>query len=127
MGNQRAFDVNERIADDGSELFEDVGVPDFNRRLTDKILAAFNHAYSVGEVEIARKLQAILTHTEERASGKKPARQNGQAANQAELWVKFVKARDRYRPLAQAESVDALTMSTALEEMKEAYKDWSMS
>jgi len=127
MGNQRAFDVNERLADDGSELFDDVGVPDFNRRLTDKILAAFNHAYSLGEVEVARKLQAVLALAEKSASSKKTARQNGKAANQAELWMTFVKARDRYRPLALAESADALTMSMALEEMKEAYKVWSMS
>ncbi len=127
MGNQRAFEIDERFADDGSELFEDVGVPDFNRRLTDKILSAFNHAYSVGEVKIAEQLRAILINAEGTARGDKPARQNGHAAKQAELWMKFVEARGRYRPLAQAEAIDALSMSTALEEMKEAYKDWSMN
>lgn len=127
MGNQRAFDVKERLADDGSELFEDVGVPDFNRRLTDKILSAFNHAYSVGEAEIAEQLRAILINAEGKARGDKPARQTGYAARQAELWMKFVEARGRYRPLAQAESIDALAISTALDEMKEAYKDWSMN
>lgn len=127
MGNQRAFDIDQRLVDDGSELFADVGVPDFNRRLTDKILSAFNHAYSVGEVEIAEQLRAILIDAECKARGEKSARQTGHAAKQAELWIKFVKARGRYRPLAQAEAIDALAMSSALDEMKEAYKDWSMN
>jgi len=127
MGNQTAFDVNQRTADDGSELFEDVGVPDFNRRLTDKILSAFNHAYSAGEVEIAEQLRATLVKAERKASGNRSARKKGHAVKQAELWMKFVEARSRYRPLAQAEAIDALAMSAALEEMKEAYKDWSMN
>ena len=127
MGNQRAFDTSERLADNGSELFEHVGVPDFNRRLTDKILSAFNHAYSVGEVEIAGQLRATLVNAESKAGGDKFARQTGHAAKQAELWMKFVNARSRYRPLAQAEAIDALALSAALEEMKEAYKDWSMN
>ena len=34
------------------------GTPDHLRRLSDKILAAFNHAYATGEVELARQLRA---------------------------------------------------------------------
>ncbi len=127
MGNQRAFDINERLADDGSELFKNVGVPEFNRRLTDKILSAFNHAYSVGELEIAEQLRVTLVKAERKARGNKSARQKGFAAKQAELWMRFVKARSRYRPLVQAKAMDAPEMSAAFEEMKEAYKDWSMN
>ena len=37
---------------------------DVRRRLSDKILAAFNHAYSVGEFEIAKQLKAALANNE---------------------------------------------------------------
>jgi len=36
-------------------------------RLSDKILAAFNHAYSVGEYEIAKQLKAALVKNEKLA------------------------------------------------------------
>ena len=32
----------------------DAGVPRYNRRLTDKVLAAFNHAYAMGEMRLTR-------------------------------------------------------------------------
>ena len=40
---------------------------DVRRRLNDKILAAFNHAYSVGEYEIAKQLKAALVKNEKLA------------------------------------------------------------
>ena len=127
MGNQRAFDTSQHLADDGAELFEAVGVPGFDRRLTDKILSAFNHAYSVGEVEVAEQLRKALIAAEKSSHDENSARRPGHAAKQADLWIKFVEARSRYRPLARAEAIDALAISSALEEMKEAYKNWSMN
>ena len=40
---------------------------DVRRRLSDKILAAFNHAYSVGEYEIFKQLKAALVKNEKLA------------------------------------------------------------
>jgi len=37
---------------------------DVRRRLIDKILAAFNHTYSVGKYEIAKQLKAVFIKNE---------------------------------------------------------------
>ena len=42
----------------------DLGAGEFNRRLSDKILSAFNHAYAIGAVEIAEKLKTVLKENE---------------------------------------------------------------
>ena len=36
------------------------GILAITRRLSDKVLAAFNHAYATGEVDVASKLRAVL-------------------------------------------------------------------
>ena len=47
---------------------------DVRRRLSDKILAAFNHAYSVGEYEIFKQLKAALVKNEKLAGPHKEMR-----------------------------------------------------
>ena len=42
------------------DIVSATGAPRYNRRLSDKILAAFNHAYAVGEIEIASRLREVL-------------------------------------------------------------------
>lgn len=105
----------------------DLGQPEYNRRLTDKILAAFNHAYAIGERRIAKLLRSVLEDVESRSrmSGRK-ARADS-ALGQADLWIAFVEARDRYRALSADESADPEAVAEALEEMKESYKRWSYS
>lgn len=108
-----------------AEMFFAGGAPSHSRRLTDKILAAFSHAYSIGELQIAEKLKELLAGTEERENGLGPGRRHGRAVEQAELWVAFVENRNHYREVKEATDNDSAETATAFEEMKEAYRRWS--
>jgi hypothetical protein len=108
------------------EVAVEAGVPEYNRRLTDKILEAFTHAYSIGETEIAKRLRALLVEIEEQGQRRYPGRRGNEAAEQAEYWIRFVEARDAYRRIAQSSKAEPDQISVALEQMKEAYKHWSM-
>ena len=112
---------------DGPDLFNDLGLPEHNRRLADKILAAFNHAYSVGERAIAAKLHAVLVECQGQSSPGGADRRQGRAVAQADLWVKFVQARDAYRAARQQPGAEPETVAGSLDAMKEAYRRWSAS
>ncbi len=127
MRDAKFIDVGDSMSDDPSEMLLDVGLPEYNRRLTDKILAAFNHAYSMGESALADKIRGLLGEAEQRGRQRYPDRRAGQASAQAALWMQFVDARDRYREACGIEGADASDLSRKLEEMKEAYKNWSFS
>ncbi|MEX2454422.1 MAG: hypothetical protein WD470_06945 [Rhodospirillaceae bacterium] len=100
------------------------GTLEITRRLSDKVLAAFNHAYAVGEVEIADGLRSVLAQTEaKRPSSDKRTRYD--ALNHADLWVGFVEARNRYRGLSDARTADPAAVEDALAAMKHAYRAWS--
>jgi hypothetical protein len=96
------------------------------RRLSDKILAAFNHAYSVGETEVARQLKAALIANEEQKSEFTEMRQGYDPLGEAELWVTFVEARNAYRAACEGKK-SAVTVNESLEVMKEAYRVWSVT
>ena len=101
-------------------------LPKHNRRLVDILLAAFNHAYAVGERDIADQLRKMLKEVEGRRRKGRENRRESDALNQADLWVDFVEARDRYRKLSDKDPDDNKTIS-ALEAMKESYRRWSLS
>ena len=109
--------------DTAQNLMTDRGEPDHNRRLTDKILAAFNHAYSFGATDIADQLMAVLAKTEEAAA--QPGRRDSHATYQAECWKDFVGARERYKQLLDAGPEVEDEVETALEEMRATYRRWS--
>ena len=46
-------------------ITEDLGTPEYDRRLTDKLLAAFNYAYAIGAKEIASRLRSILVDVDD--------------------------------------------------------------
>lgn len=110
---------------DGETTANPFGVPNHLRRLSDKILAAFNHAYAAGEEEIARRLHSALVAAERQASAQNPERRTGAALLQAELWVGYIEARNRYLGMAQDSASDPRTLSTAEREMRAAYRQWS--
>jgi hypothetical protein len=112
---------------DGSDLLSDVGAPQYNRRLTDKILAAFNHAYSVGERAVAAKLHAVLVECQAQPGPSGADRRGTHAVTQADLWVNFVQARDAYRSARQQPGADPAMVAGSLDAMKEAYRRWSAS
>lgn len=95
------------------------------RRLADMILAAFNHAYAAGTPDVADRLWSLLADVEGRYASAQMGREPGiNAVHQAELWVEFIEARNRYR-----EALDAPEEGTKLEKaflaMKAAYRRWS--
>ena len=104
----------------------DTGIPSHNRRLSDKVLAAFNHAYAVGEIEMATELRRILAKLEtQRVLAHSQRKPNTVALSQADLWVAFVEARNDYREACEDDSLDNETVSAVLERMKDAYQRWS--
>ncbi|HLF58477.1 MAG TPA: hypothetical protein VI732_02490 [Alphaproteobacteria bacterium] len=105
---------------------QNYGVPEYGRRLSDKILAALNHAYGVGERDIARQLKSILEEVERKVRGLGIKRQNA-ALQDAERWTRFVDARDRYRTATADARFDPEEVGEALEEMKEAFRSWSLT
>lgn len=100
------------------------GTLEITRRLSDKVLAAFNHAYATGEVEVAKKLRAVLKVTEsKRPRGDK--RGGYDAVVHADLWMTFVEARDAYKSLCEKKGSKASDLEKAQEAMKNAYRAWS--
>jgi hypothetical protein len=94
------------------------------RRLAEKILAAFNHAYAVGEQEVAKKLRAALVASTTPRPGGRMAERRGSydPLAQADMWVAFVEARNNYKTAMDGSAADA---AEALDAMKAAYKAWS--
>jgi len=123
-------DSVEAIVDRPSSGVEDIasqtGAPTHSRRLSDKVLAAFNHAYAVGEIDVAANLREILAKLEkERVLAHSQRKANPVALSHADLWVEFVEARNDYRVACDDESLDGQTVAEILTRMKDAYLRWS--
>lgn len=107
-------------------LRETKGHPRFNRRLSDKLLAAFNHAYAIGQRGTADRLRDLLGDMEERRLADGGNQRCGPSAlAQADLWVEYVKARDDYRRTSEADPSDQARREQAVAAMKVAYRRWS--
>ncbi len=98
---------------------------EITRRLSDKILTAFNHAYAIGENEIADKLRAVLAVNEKSSRVEQEQRGNFDPLGQADLWVEFVEARNLYKKVSDDRGPPPDTAEQALEAMKDAYRRWS--
>jgi len=90
-------------------------------RLSDKVLAAFNHAYATGEVEVAKQLRAILQVTESKRPGR-DKRTGYDAVVNVDLWMSFVKSRDTYKALCEKKGTSASDLATAQDTIKSAYR-----
>jgi hypothetical protein len=124
MAEGTPISAAELFSDDASEFFIDAGMPRYNRRLTDKILAAFNHAYAMGEMDLARSLWECLVAAEKLGQQHQRRRPN-QALDLAAEWVAFVDARDRYRDVSRTHAPDPAAASEAFRSMRDAYQSWS--
>ena len=113
------------VAAAGGAAAAELGTSDHTRRLSDKILAAFNHAYSVGEVDIARRLHAALALVEVRSRAEHPERRTADALDEADSWVAFVEARNSYHAARERDEPGGAEEAAALEAMKQAYRRWS--
>ena len=103
-----------------SVLTDDGAGTDVSRRLSDKILSAFNHAYAVGELGIAAKLKGALKANESRRGSNSDNRAEYDPLGQADMWVSFVEARDQYKTISASTSTNTGAVATVLEEMKDA-------
>ena len=113
------------------------GKPKFDRRLSDKILSAYNHAYAADDVELANKLRVLL----EEADGKEishcerpgtsvldmPIRRNTNAVHQAHLWSQFVDASQGYISLSIRANSSANQVKEAFDRMRLSYARWTVS
>ena len=97
-----------------------------SRRLSDKIMAAFSHAYAVGELDVAKKLRGALAVNEKKASPYANMRVGYDPLGQADLWVAFVQTRNKYKTEYEKDKSDPGVIAASLESMKEAYRRWSM-
>lgn len=124
MADAGRISANDLFSGDPNEIFVDAGVPKYNRRLTDKILAAFNHSYSEGEADLARTLWEVLAEAEKRGVQKFKRRRPNQALELAALWMAFVDARNNYRKLSDNPNAADEDTSRAFRSMKQAYLSW---
>lgn len=113
------------------------GKPRFDRRLSDKILSAYNHAYAADEMELANKLRGLLEEAEgkeiahcERAGGSVldvPVRRSSNAVQQARLWAQFVDARQGYVSKSIRASSSEAEVRDAFNAMQTSYARWVVS
>ena len=102
-------------------------VPKYDRRLSDKILAAFAHAYEAGEQGVAARLRRALEEAEQSAAAAHPERRSNTALDQADLLIEFVDARKAYKNATQRDPSDTVELDRTSREMLEAYRRWSDS
>ncbi len=110
-----------------SEIIVSIGTPKHDRRLSDKILAAFSHATAEGATAVAGILRRALEEAERDLYDSTPKRRAGDALAQADLWVDFVEARDGFRRASEAKAPDPQELDSTRAEMMDAYKRWSYS
>ncbi len=96
----------------------DLGDASYGRRLSDKVLAAFNHAYAQGRAEVADLLLQSLNQCRQIEGEAR----TGAALEKARLWMLFVQARDRYAELRKKGGAGA---AEAARLMTEAYRRWA--
>ncbi len=109
-----------KISKQAADFAAELGEPRFGRRLSDKILAAYTHAYSLGRLDLAERLMDALQLCGE-ADG---LDRSGEALERAKSWVRFVQARNLYNEVAQNKGDDAPETVEALAAMKAAHGDW---
>ncbi len=112
-------------AQDVSSMIVATGRTRYDRRLSDKVLAAFNHAFGLGELDAASRLRQILCDLEARFAPEAEDRRRYRPLDDAERWTGFVAARQRYRAVCDAEPTDAAEVRAALAEMRATYRQWS--
>jgi hypothetical protein len=109
----------------------------FDRRLSDKILAAHNHAYAVGAIALAEALMVQLDRTEtaERETyrrkstgsfGSYSPRQSS-AVEHGKLWQAYVDARNAYNALCLQASTPSGRVVRAAREMRRRYAKWALA
>ena len=122
---------------DGRTSDQRYGKPKFDRRLSDKILSAYNHAYAADEVELANKLRVLLeeadskeiAHCERNGASVLdiPIRRNSNAVHKARLWSQFVDARQGYISMSIRENTSTDQIKIAFDGMRASYARWAVA
>jgi hypothetical protein len=125
--------VKVKFDEQPAALANALGMPQYMRRLSDKILAAFNHAYATGEYDIADKLWAVLGELDslaevDRRLNRPEAleQRRSDALGHAQRWVSFVEARNLYRAAMDSPAGRGPDIAEAMAAMKEAYRRWAL-
>jgi hypothetical protein len=105
-------------------LIADIGQPPYERRLTDKILIAFNHALALGYVEIAERLHLTLEIAEREGVKKYGERRGVTVLDLAGLWRAFIAARDHFVRLSADPAIDPARLADARSRMRERWRLW---
>jgi hypothetical protein len=100
---------------------------EFNRRLRDRILAAFDLAHTAGDAEIVGRLREALELAERQAGGHNAGRRDYDLPAESSIWAQFVAARNAYKEACAGGAEDADARFRAFEGVKEAYRRWSLS
>ena len=109
------------------QLIASSGELPYSRRLADKLLAAFNFAYAVGETEIAASVRELLNRLDGANGFCEDRRQHPSNVEQADLWAAFVEARNKYRMQCANDQGDERTCDPALAAMRDAYRAWTFA
>ena len=108
------------------EVTSSMGVPRFTKRLSDKILMAYNHAFAVGELDLAQDLFKALEVAEEQERQIATRMEFG-AVNLARCWEAFVNSRNIYETCQVEVPVDTHRLDAAVESMMAAYNQWTFA
>jgi hypothetical protein len=113
------------------------GAPAFDRRLSDKILAAHNHAYAVGDNTLAEALMIQLQRTETTERELYQRKSTGSfrfysprqssAVKLARLWQAYVDARNAYNALNLPADTPPARVARAAREMQRRYAKWALA
>ena len=95
-----------------------------DRRLNDKVLAAFSHAYAAGEVELVARLRQILDDVVSDPRTPTQERRRDCPLERANRWVEFVDARNRYRAACNSDAAPDGGDRSSIEAMKACYQRW---
>ena len=104
----------------GEDLVQDYGALNYSRRLSDKILSAYNHAVAQGHTAIAEQLHAALAACIEAEFD----RRSEGALRKAVLWQAFIDCRARYVALRDGAVAVLAAVEAALIAMRNAYIEW---
>lgn len=110
-----------------SDIIVSIGVPKYDRRLSDKILGALNHAYAEGEAVLAATLRKALVEAERIIAAESDLRIKPAALVQADLWAEFVDARDSFRRVSEQSAPESPEFEQARLDMTDSYMRWSRS
>lgn len=98
----------------------ETGSPQYDRRLSDKILAAFTQSYALGRLDVADRLLEVLNLCSEQDG----AERGGPVLARATAWMLYIQARNRYNQLSMAGGGNQPAAKAAQADMKAALRAW---